>query len=185
MKNESELLNRFKSISETTTTVQCAFTQEKTLSFMDQTMKSSGNLYVLGGDKLRWEYNEPYNYAILMVDDELIIIDEGDVNKTKLGKNPAFKKVQQLMTNTLQGDFMTQKSMFDQSIEMNDKFYRISLTPKEEELKEFVSKMDIYFLKSNFMLHKFILDEYGDITTTTFSNQIINEEIPHGVFTWN
>ena len=151
---------------------------------MDQKMVSTGKLYFSGTNELRWEYTEPYNYAILMVADHLVIIDEGDVNETKLGKNPSFKKVQQLLTQTLKGDFASQKDLFDQEVLENESFYRIKLIPKDSKLKEFVSQMDVFFSKDDFMVSSFIMEEQGDITTTTFSEQKINQDLPINIFKW-
>lgn len=182
--DESIFLNRMQEIAATTKTIQCDFVQEKQLSFMEQKMMSSGELYFSGTDKLRWAYVKPYDYAILMVKDQLVIIDEGQVNETKLGKNPSFKKVQQLLTQTLKGDFASQKDMFNQEILENDLYYRIKLMPKDPTMKEFVSQMDVFFTKKDFMLASFIMDENGDTTRTIFSNQKINKELPPDIFNW-
>ena len=175
---------KMEKIASVTETIQCAFNQEKQLSFMDQKMISEGNLYFSGTNKLRWEYVEPYNYAVLMVNDQLTIIDEGAVNETKMGKNPAFKKVQQLLTSTLKGDFKSQQAMFNQRLEENDIFYRMTLTPKDKSMQEFVSTMEVYFSKIDFMLSQFVMDENGDITKTVFSEQKINQQLPEGIFSW-
>ncbi len=179
------ILEKMKSISSETKTIQCEFVQEKELSFMDKKMVSSGQLYFSGDNALRWEYSEPYNYAILIVQNKLIVIDEGEANQTKIGNNPAFKKIQEMMTQTITGDFISDESMFNQRILENDQYFLIQLTPKNKEVSEFVSKMDVYFSKPDFMLQKFVMDEQGDLTTTTFSNQKINEPLPNGVFEWN
>jgi outer membrane lipoprotein carrier protein len=182
--DQESFFSRMQEIANITKTIQCSFTQEKQVSFMDEKMVSSGQLYFSGSSKLRWEYAKPYNYAILMVGDQLVIIDEGEVNETKLGKNPSFKKIQQLLTQTLKGDFASQKNLFDQEVLENNKFYRIKLIPKDTALKDFVSQMDVYFAKDDMMLSSFIMDEQGDLTKTTFSDQKINEELPARIFDW-
>lgn len=184
VKNTTAFYEKLKSISENTETIQCDFIQEKQLSFMEQAMVSKGKMYFAGTDQLRWEYTEPYSYAVLMVKDKLVIIDEGDVNQTKLGKNPAFKKVQQLMTKTLRGDFSAQDDQFDQTIEENAESYRMTLIPRDPAMAEFISSMSLYFSKPDFIMSKFVMDENGDTTTTTLSNQRINAGIGDEVFVW-
>lgn len=184
VKSTTSFYEKLKSISENTETIQCDFIQEKQLSFMEQAMVSKGKMYFAGTDQLRWEYTEPYSYAVLMVKDKLFIIDEGDVNQTKLGKNPAFKKVQQLMTKTLRGDFSAQDDQFDQTIEENAEYYRMTLIPRDPAMAEFISSMSLYFSKPDFIMSKFVMDENGDTTTTTLSNQQINAGIGDEVFVW-
>lgn len=184
VKSTTSFYEKLKSISENTETIQCDFIQEKQLSFMEQAMVSKGKMYFAGTDQLRWEYTEPYSYAVLMVKDKLVIIDEGDVNQTKLGKNPAFKKVQQLMTKTLRGDFSAQDDQFDQTIEENAESYRMTLIPRDPAMAEFISSMSLYFSKPDFIMSKFVMDENGDTTTTTLSNQRINAGIGDEVFVW-
>jgi len=173
---------KISAISKSTETLQCDFTQEKSLSFLDKKMISSGSLYFSSDEKLRWEYTSPYNYAILMANDQLVIIDEGEVNQTKMGNNPAVKNVQAMLTNTLKGDFSSQVDMFDQRVEESDDHYRITLVPKESAMKEFVSELQVYFTKQDFMASKFIMNENGDMTITEFSNQKINASLPDNIF---
>ena len=184
VENDVSFHENMKQIANQTKSIQCDFIQEKQLSFMDQKMVSKGKLFFSGTDRLRWEYVEPYHYAVLMVSDQLVIIDEGEVNETKLGKNPAFKKVQQLLTSTLKGDFESQSEAFDQKLDENSTFYRMTLTPKDKSMLEFVSQMQVYFSKKDFMLTRFVMDENGDVTNTVFSEQKINAELPSDVFAW-
>ena len=185
LEDPAALINSLKLISENTRTVQCDFVQEKELSFMTSKMVSRGTLYFSGSDQLRWEYTTPYSYVVLMVDGKLVVVDEGQVNETKLGSNPAFKKVQELLTNTLTGDFLSQETSFNQTFAENEQYYRIEMVPVEKELARFVSRMAIYFSKKDMMLRQFEMDENGDMTRTIFSNQKINEILPTGIFKWN
>ncbi len=185
MDDNEAFLHRMKEIASSTTSIECTFQQEKELSFMQRKMVSEGRLYFSGSDKLRWEYVKPYSYAILLVQDQLVIIDEGQVNETNLGKNPSFIKVQQLLTSSLKGDFAATEDLFGQEFFENDLYYRISLIPQQMDMKEYLTQMDIYFEKEKFMLARFVMNENGDKTTTTFSDQKINKKLPADIFQWN
>ena len=89
-----------------------------------------------------------------------------------------------MLIQTLRGDFKSQQESFNQRIEENDLYYRIRLIPGDDTMKEFVSRMEVYFSKKDFMLNKFIMDEQGNTTTTLFSNQKVNETLPADIFVW-
>lgn len=184
VQDEASFYTMLNKIAAETETIQCDFVQEKQLSFMEQAMVSSGKMYFAGNDQLRWEYTEPYNYAVLMVSDKLVIIDEGNVNQMKLGKNPAFKRIQQLMTKTLRGDVAADDGQFDKTVEENDKYIRLRMVPTDASMKSFISSMELYFSKDKFIMEKFVMDENGDKTTTTLSHQQINAPIDASVFAW-
>ena len=170
-------------ISENTKTIQCAFVQEKHLSFMEKPVVSKGKFYFGDESQIRWEYTDPFSYVILMHDDVLTILDEGDRSDMTMSDHPAFRKVQRLLSTVMRGDLFAAEKEFNMSFYENDHQYRIDLVPKDKEMQDFIAQMDLYFDKSDMMMSKFEMHEAGgDITKTKFSDRLINSKLPEGIF---
>jgi outer membrane lipoprotein-sorting protein len=171
-------------IAQSTKTIQCDFTQEKHLSFMEHAVVSEGKFYFAAENQLRWEYTKPFSYVIVMSGDQLTIIDEGSRNDMAMSDHPAFKKVQKLLTTVLKGDLFGAESDFTMEFFENNRAYRIVLTPKQSDLKQFIAGMELYFDKSDMMLSAFEMHEQGgDKTRTVFTSRNINKVLPTGIFT--
>ena len=51
--------------------IDCRFTQVKTLRFLDDEMTSEGRmLFMADGGRLRWEYQRPYSYTFVLNGDK-------------------------------------------------------------------------------------------------------------------
>jgi len=171
-------------IARTTQTIQCAFVQKKQLSFMEHPVESKGRFYFSSDNHLRWEYVSPFSYIILMNGDQLTIIDEGMRSDMAMSENPAFKKVQKLLSTVLRGDLFAAQSDFDMDFQESPDQYRIILTPRHQEMKQYVSGMELYFEKADMMLSAFVMHEQGgDLTNTQFTERSVNKSLPAGIFT--
>jgi outer membrane lipoprotein-sorting protein len=170
-------------IAKSTNTIQCEFTQEKHLSFMEHAVESQGKFYFAAQNQLRWEYTSPFSYIILMKADQLTIIDEGSRNDMAMGDHPAFKKVQKLLTTVLKGDIFAAETDFNMHFFENGTAYRIHLEPKQQEMKQYISGIELYFDKADMMLSAFEMHEQGgDMTRTVFTSRKINTTLPTGIF---
>ena len=75
-------------------TMQCDFVQTKNIKMLNDKLISKGKMYYQQGNKLRWEYTSPYQYAFILNNDKVLIKnnqrnDVVDVKQNKLFKEKA------------------------------------------------------------------------------------------------
>lgn len=182
MKNPESFKQKINQISKVTETIQCNFVQEKQLSFMKEKMVSKGVFYFNKNNRLRWEYNNPYNYVIIMDGKQLAVIDNGKVTKMDTGKNDTFQKIQGMLTRTLQGNVLDGNNQFNYELLENEQYSLVKLTPKDKEIKNYLTGIDLFFDKKDGLVARIDMHEAEDLTTIKFSNRKLNQPIADGVF---
>ena len=65
-----------KAFNDETKTLTSEFRQVKHLDILSQDIVTNGNFYYKKEDRLRWEYREPFEYAIIFNKNEILIRDE-------------------------------------------------------------------------------------------------------------
>ena len=183
-----EDISLFKSnlaeMTEKTNTIKSDFIQEKNLSFLSEKIISKGLFYFKKENKIRWQYTEPFDYLIIINDDKIYIKDEDRESKYDMASNKIFKEINKIITGCIQGDILNNDKEYKIEYYENDNFYYVKLTPYSENMKEFLSNIDIYFDKRDFSVSKLEMIELsGDYTKIEFLNKKLNEEIPDEEFT--
>ncbi|MBL7792206.1 MAG: outer membrane lipoprotein carrier protein LolA [Saprospiraceae bacterium] len=182
MKDVEGFKQKLNNITKVTETIQCSFVQEKQLSFMKEKMIAKGLFYFDKKNRLRWEYNSPYKYTILLNDKQLTVVDNGKVSKIDAGKNDTFQKIQGMLTRTLQGNVLDGNDKFSYELFENDQQALVKLTPVDKEIKGYISGIDLYFDKKDLMMARIDMHEAGDLTSIKFTNRKVNEPLPAGAF---
>lgn len=183
MTNTKAFEQKVNSIAAQTETIQCNFVQEKTLSFMEDKIVSEGQFFFKKEDQLRWEYTEPFSYIIILSDGKLMIDDEGNQNEMNMKSNKTFQEINQMLTRSLQGDVLGQNDKFSYEILEGKKQYLVKLTPVDQKLKDYMSRIDVYFDKTDMMVAGIDMHEQSeDMTSIRFSKRKINEAVPEELF---
>src|SRR4051812_9107030 len=76
VKDTSALKQKIENMSKTVNSIESDFTQEKNLSMLSEKITSKGNFKFKKENMLRWEYNSPYKYLIVINKDKIWIKDE-------------------------------------------------------------------------------------------------------------
>lgn len=182
MKDVEGFKQKLNNITKVTETIQCNFVQEKQLSFMKEKMVAKGLFYFDKKNKLRWEYNSPYKYTILLNDKQLTVVDNGKVSKIDAGKNDTFQKIQGMLTRTLQGNVLDGNDKFSYELFENEQQALVKLTPVDKEIKNYITGIDLYFDKKDLMMARIDMHEAGDLTSIKFTNRQVNQPLPAGAF---
>ncbi len=162
-------------------TIQSSFIQEKQLEFLDETITSRGSFYFKKDNQLRWAYEKPFEYVIIINGGKFLIKDGTQVSTFDIESNPAFTEINRLIVGMVSGNFSEEK--FDMEAFENSSQYRISLVPLDQTMKEVISTMEIYFDKSDLAVSRVLMKESEkDYTVITFIDKKINEPIEEAVF---
>ena len=156
--------------------------QEKAFAFLTEKLISEGVFYYQKESKLRWEFNEPIEYIILINENSMRLKEEGEEKKYK-GMNQILRQVKEIILGCIDGSIMS-NSNYKTAFSTNGISIRIQLQPKAKNLKEFIQQIDVEFAKSSSVLKTVTLtDPSGDKTEIVFSNVVSNQKVDESFFT--
>lgn len=169
-------------VSDRTNTISSDFTQEKHLTMIDEVLVSDGKFLFKKENNVLWKYLSPINYSIVVKNNRFIINNGGKISEFDTESSKLFKEINKMIVMAIRGNFMGSnefKSLFFE----NEEFYLARLTPNDEQLRKFLTTIDIYFDKNSYAVSrvKFIEAE-DDYTMISFSNRRENIEISEAEF---
>jgi outer membrane lipoprotein-sorting protein len=178
----SKLIEQVNLSSEKTLSITCDFRQEKEMSFMEETVISSGRFYFQKEKLLRWEYTEPFKYAIILNNNRIRIIDEGKNKDFDAGTNRMFLEISDIMSGMVNGTLLNSEkfkaSWFETPVN-----YLVELMPIVSAMKDYLSMIVLEINKKDFSVDGLkMVEKSGDYTHITFQNKKFNEQIPADIF---
>lgn len=178
MKDTASFKRLVDKMASQTNTLESDFTQVKNLSMLSEKITSKGHFCFQKQNNLRWEYNEPYRYVIVITKQKILIKDENNkVKKYDMNTNKVFKEINDIMISCVNGDILKSGKFSIQYFE-NEKGYKLELTPLNKAMKESLKKINMYFDKSVSSVTKLEMQENGeDLTTIDFTNKKINAPV--------
>ncbi len=182
IQNTYKIQNKIEEVAKSTNTIKSDFLQEKYMDFLEEKITSRGKFFYKKENKIRWEYTKPYNYLILINGDKITIKDNEKENHYDAKSSELFKKINDLIVSTVKGNILKNPD-FTVTLYQNSKFYMVILVPKEKQMLDYLSKIEIYFYKSNYSVNRFVMYESAtDYTSIVFINKKVNEKIPDSNF---
>lgn len=182
VKDEAALKAKMKEVAESTQTMTCDFAQEKHLSFMSMPIVSNGKMVVKHPGKLRWEYVTPYSYILVINDGTMSMRDEGNDSEIDLSESEGFKQMNNTILSIMQGE-LTDIEGFESGYFENDENYKIGLVPTQDQVAEFIQKIEVYIEKQDMNVFQVHLHEAsGDETRMYFKDHVINAEVSEDQF---
>ena len=162
--------------------IKSDFIQLKELEYLDETIVSKGQFWFKKENQLRWAYDEPFEYVIILNNGKFIIKDESIVNVHDINSNQAFLEINNLIIGLVRGSLMEHAKFEIEAFE-NDTQYLVKLVPKDSNMRKVISNMEVYFDKKDLTVGKIVMYENAsDFTVITFINKKLNEPIPDNIF---
>ncbi len=182
VKDTSGLKNKIESMSKSTTSIQSDFVQEKNLSLLSEKIISKGHLTFKKDNLLRWEYNSPSKYLIVINKEKITIKDEKKTTKYDMNSNKVFKEINDIMLSCVQGTIF-KSNKFKTAYYESDKYYKLELLPLAKNMKDTFKKINLYFDKTVTSVAKMeMIEANEDLTSIDFSNKKLNEPIAESIF---
>lgn len=183
VKDTLTLKQKIEAMSKSTTSIESDFTQQKELSMLSEKIISKGHFVFKKDNLLRWEYNSPTKYLIVINKDKIWIKDEKKTSKFDMNSNKVFKEINDIMLSCVQGTIF-KSNKFKTSYFENEKTYKLELLPLDKNMKATFKKINLYFDKSVTSVSKMDMVEVSDdITTIDFTNKKLNAQIAENIFT--
>src|SRR5690606_37795286 len=119
-----------------------------------------------------------FEYIIVLNGNEIVIKDQEKVNACDIGGSQAFKEVNNLIINSVQGNILDNEQFHIEYYE-SETLYLAKLTPKDDKMKQFLQGIDIHFYKSDFSVSNVKpIESVSVYTLIAFADYPMNENIP-------
>ena len=91
------------SAAKSTQTIKSDFVQEKELSLLSEKIISKGKFWFKKDNRVRMEYQQPYQYLMIMNQNNIYIKDGQKENKISTKSNKLFQQINKIMVDCIQG----------------------------------------------------------------------------------
>ena len=158
------------------------FTEVIHSSMFNSEKKATGRMSYKREDKIRWEHISPKK-QIILIDGKKMRMMENEKEITNSTSNRIVKKVQGLMLQLFNGDFLNEKEFTINYFE-NSKNYKLILKPKSSRMSKYISSIEMIFNKTDIALKQLTLKETEDDKIVyQFNNILFNKANSNTTFT--
>ncbi len=177
MKEINDIKLKLENHATTSNSLESTFIQEKHLWMLDEVLISEGVFLFKKENSVRWQYNTPIQYTIIIHNGLFTIINNSKVSEFNIDSNPMFREINNMIVTAIRGDFIDNKD-FDAEFFENKDSYLAKLTPTNSQVSSMLQLIEIYFNKQNMQVIKVIFREPGDdYTLITFQNNKVNSKL--------
>lgn len=168
--------------SGSTHSISSDFIQLKYLSFLEEKVESKGLFYFMKENRLRWEYTDPFFYLIIFSGDTVSIQDDNNSYLYDASSGKMFQEINNIMLSMVNGTILESNDFTFEYFE-NSSGFKLELTPHDENMKEFLSKIRLFINKEDYSVDElFMVERSDDYTHIRFINKRLNEDIPIHIF---
>jgi outer membrane lipoprotein-sorting protein len=171
--------NQLSLMTQSVGSIESDFIQEKNLSVLSEKIISKGKFYYKKENNIRWEYSEPYNYLIIISNNQLYTRDDKNQKQFDIESNKMFQEMSRFISGCIQGDILKDDKNYKIEYFENSKRYFVRLFPNNEKMKQMLREVQIYFDKKDLTVASLKMIESGDdYTRIDFINKKLNTNIP-------
>src|SRR5258705_1630236 len=100
---------QFAEASRKVNTIKSDFIQEKNLSMLSEKITSKGKFWFKKDNMVRMEYNQPFQYLMILNKNDIYIKDGQKENKISIKSNKLFQQINQIMVDCVKGSAFSNK----------------------------------------------------------------------------
>ena len=164
-------------------TLQCRFVQEKTSSMLAEPSIAKGTMHYAAPDRMRWEYTEPYAFALVVNGEQIVKVTDGKAETLDAKSGRMYQGMVGLIMGSASGKKLFDSTVFDVALYDDNEFWRAEMTPKRRDMKRMFSQLVFRFdKKTNGISRVEFKDAGGDVTSIRFEEMRLNEAIEEKVF---
>ena len=180
---QKQILERIDKAASEMASMQCEFTQTKTMELLSTDMKSNGKMYFQRPSKLRWQYLAPYDYTFILNDDKVQLKSAKSTKSIDVKGNKMFRQITDIILNCITGAGLRNTSDFTLELYQTGSTYFAKMYPKKKELKQLYEVIEVQFNPELTMVSSVkMLEKKGDATTVTLTNVKTNGAIDSHLF---
>ncbi|WP_198666824.1 LolA family protein [Taibaiella helva] len=165
-----------------TQSISSDFTQVKHMKMMNDKVSSRGKFYFRKEDKIRIEYQSPFQYLLVMNGGQIMVKDEQKSNKVNTRNSKTMQSVNRVMMDCMRGTVFTNKDFNVKAYDSKGQ-YLLQLSPVNNAMKGLFARIEVYLDKADNSVSKLVMSEQGgDFTEMTFSNKKTNTPLSDALF---
>ncbi|MCW3093621.1 MAG: outer rane lipoprotein carrier protein LolA [Ferruginibacter sp.] len=173
----------FSAATQKTQTIKSNFVQEKNLSMLTEKIVSKGKFWFKRNNLVRMEYNQPFQYLMIINKDKVFVKDGQKENKVSARSNKLFQQVNKIMVDCMQGSMLSNAD-FKTKVFESKTGYLVELVPVVKGLKELFKNINVVVDKKDYSANSIEMQEVGgDYTIIRFANKELNTNIQDALFT--
>jgi len=164
------------------TSIKGNIRQEKSFAFLDDKLVSTGYFIYRKENRLRWQFDKPIDYIILINENAMRLREAGEEKQYK-GMNKILRQVREIILGCIDGSIIDNAN-YKAAFFGNATSLKLDLQPKDRQLKEFIQRIEVEFAKEGNKLRSVVItDPSGDITHIHFTDIRTGQTIDEAVFT--
>lgn len=163
--------------------LECKFVQTKQMSMLADSTRAEGKMYYVAPDKIRWEYDSPYKYALVVNGEKVLMQSEAKTEIVDAKSNRMYKGITDIIMGSVTGKKLFDKSAFDVKLFDDGSTWRAELKPLKKDLKRMFKLLTFRFdKKSNLVCGIEFTEISGDVTCIRFSDRVVDGSVDNGLF---
>lgn len=163
--------------------IDCRFTQTKTLHIMNGSMVSQGRMVFSRPGRIRWEYTSPSASLFILDGTRAILSSERGTSTVDVNRNKMFKGIARMMGSCISGECLRDSKSFFTSIEETPGEWIATLVPRKKDLEQMWERITIHFDRRKNHVTRIVMNEKsGDRTVIEFSGVKINQPVSEDDF---
>ena len=183
VKDITAFKNQLATASQKINSIKADFEQEKNLSMLSDKIISKGKFWFKKDNKVRMEYTKPFQYLMILNNNNIYIKDAQKENKISANSNKLFQQVNKIVVDCVRGTAFSNTDFKVNAFE-NKSGYLIELAPVVKNLKDIFKSINVIVDKKDYSVQTIEMNELaGDNTVIHFINKEINTNLPDALFT--
>ena len=175
---QKQIIEKVNKSSSSTTSLECEFTQTKSMKLLSKEMLSKGIMYFKQPNKLRWQYTSPYDYTFILNGDKVKLKSAKSTKDIDVQGNKMFRQITGIILNSITGGGLKSSSDFTVEIYQAGNLYFAKLKKKKKELKQIYNVIEIHFNPTLTMVSSVkMVEKTGDATIVKLNNVKTNKPI--------
>ena len=181
IKNPVECKQKINSQAQSTKSISADFKEQIYSSMFNTPKAGEGKLKYKKANMIRWEHSSPKQQVVLINGSKVKLQEDGKEIKS-VNTNQVIKKVQGLMIQLFNGDFLNEKE-FNITYYQSDERYKLVLKPKSSRMSKYINHIVMEFGKEDLTLKRMVMRESDtESVVYTFSSVVINGQISDSKF---
>jgi outer membrane lipoprotein-sorting protein len=180
--NMAAFKQEFTAAAQKIQTIKSDFLQEKNLAMLSDKIVSKGKFWFKKDNLVRMEYQQPFQYLMIMNQNAVYIKDGQKENTMSTRSNKLFQQINKITVDCIQGTALDNKD-FSVNVFESPQSYLIEMSPLSKSMKDFFKNINITVAKKDYAVNKInMIEPGGDNTVISFTNREINAAIPETIF---
>ena len=173
---------QFGNAARQTQSVKADFVQEKTLSLLSEKITSKGKFWFKKDNLVRMEYNQPFQYLVVINKNNVLVKDGDKENKISAKSNKLFQQINRMMVDCVQGTALSNPD-FKVAVFENAGSWLVELSPIVKGMKDYFKNINIVLAKKDYSVNRLeMYEQSGDNTIISFTNKELNATIADALF---